>query len=116
MQHIRTNTTKYSINQKSYLLVEFNDFAIPPNMDGALHDLQLLGLSPVITHPERNRLIRTQPERLKGWLRQGCYVQITAQSFLGGFGETARKRAEEWLDQEMVHFVASDTQTSHAGL
>ncbi len=108
LQDIRTNTTKYSINQKSYLLVEFNDFAIPPNMDGALHDLQLLGLSPVITHPERNRLIRSQPERLKGWLRQGCYVQITAQSFLGGFGETARKCAEEWLDQEMVHFVASD--------
>jgi protein-tyrosine phosphatase len=108
MQDIRTHTTKYTINQKSYLLVEFNDFAIPPNMDETLHELHLLGLSPIITHPERNALIRSQPERLRRWLLQGCYVQVTGQSLSGSFGGTARKYSEEWLDQEMVHFVSSD--------
>src|ERR1700730_4912385 len=45
---------KYTINQKNYLLVEFADFAIPPSMDDTLHELHLAGLSPIITHPERN--------------------------------------------------------------
>jgi protein-tyrosine phosphatase len=108
LQDIRTNLTKYTLNQKNYLLVEFADFAIPPGMDDALHNLQLLGLSPIITHPERNRLICSQPERLRGWLHQGCTVQITAQSLLGRWGEGTKKQVEEWLDREMVHFFASD--------
>jgi protein-tyrosine phosphatase len=108
LQDIKTNTAKYTINQKNYLLVEFADFAIPPTAEDTLHQLHLLGLSPIITHPERNRLIRSQPERLRGWLHQGCYVQITAQSLLGRWGETIKKQAEEWLDQDLVHFFASD--------
>ena len=108
LEAIRTSPTKYTINQKRYLLVEFADFAIPPTAEEALHGLQLLGLSPIITHPERNRLIRSQPQRLWGWLRQGCYIQVTAQSLLGKWGESIQKQAEEWLDQRIVHFFASD--------
>jgi protein-tyrosine phosphatase len=42
------------------------------------------------------------------WLHQGSYVQITAQSILGRFGSAAQKRAEQWLDEDRVHFIASD--------
>lgn len=108
LDRIRSSPTSYSINQKRYLLVEFAEFAIPPAAEEALHRLQLLGLSPIITHPERNRLLRSQPKRLCGWVRQGCYIQLTAQSLLGGWGESARKQVEDWLDQKMVHFFASD--------
>lgn len=108
LQDLRGNPAKYTINQKNYLLVEFADFSIPPGTDDTLHQLLLLGVSPIITHPERNRLIRSKPEMLRKWLRQGCYVQITAQSLLGGFGESTQKQAKEWLEQDMVHFFASD--------
>jgi protein-tyrosine phosphatase len=108
LEAIRTDPTKYAINQKRYLLVEFADFAIPPTTEETLHGLQLLGLSPIITHPERNQLIRSQPQRLWGWLRQGCYIQLTAQSLLGKWGESTQKQVEEWLDQKIVHFFASD--------
>ena len=112
LEKIRSWPKKYSINHKRYLLVEFADFAIPPTAEEALHGLQLLGLSPIITHPERNRLICSQPQRLWGWLKQGCYVQVTAQSLLGKWGEAARKQVESWLDQGMVHFFASDAHNS----
>jgi protein-tyrosine phosphatase len=105
---LRVNPAKFTINQKNYLLVEFADFSIPPGTDETLHQLLLLGISPIVTHPERNRLIRSKPEMLRRWLRQGCYVQITAQSLLGGFGESTQKQAVEWLDLDMVHFFASD--------
>ncbi len=108
LQDIKTNTSKYTINQKNYLLVEFADFSIPPTVEDTLHQLHLLGLSLIITHPERNRLIREKPERLRRWLHQGCYVQITAQSLLGRWGDGTRKQVEEWLDMDIVHFFASD--------
>jgi protein-tyrosine phosphatase len=108
LQDIQTNVAKYTLNQKNYLLVEFADFAIPPNIDDTLHTLQLLGLYLIITHPERNGLIRHQPEKLWRWLRQGCYVQVTAQSLLGKFGKDTAKLLMSWLDDERIHFVASD--------
>lgn len=108
LQEIRENSARFTLNQKNYLLVEFADYSIPPSLDQALHQLQLTGLHPIVTHPERNPLIRAQPERLFTWLRQGCYAQITAQSLLGKFGSSAQERSEQWLDAGAVHFVASD--------
>jgi protein-tyrosine phosphatase len=98
----------YCINQKNYLLVEFNEFSIPPVMDQTLHELQLAGIHPIITHPERNSILRTNPDRLAKWVRCGCFAQITAGSLLGVFGDSARQDAEHWLAQGCVHFVASD--------
>src|SRR5580658_4516007 len=108
LQDVQKNPAKYTLNQKNYLLIEFADFAIPPNIDDTLHLLQLLGLQPIITHPERNGLIRHQPDKLWRWLRQGCLVQVTAQSLLGRFGQSTAKVVMEWLDKERIHFVASD--------
>jgi len=108
LQDVHMNPTRYTINQKSYLLVEFADFAIPPNIDETLHRLQLARLWPVITHPERNGLIRARPERLHRWIHQGCYVQVTAQSLLGGFGQRTQRVVEAWLEEGRIHFIASD--------
>jgi protein-tyrosine phosphatase len=108
LQDIRLEPERYTLNQKNYLLVEFADFSIPPSMDQALHELQLAGLTPVITHPERNPLIRAKPERLVKWLQQGCYAQVTAGSLLGRFGKSAKESAMKWLEDGAVHFLASD--------
>jgi protein-tyrosine phosphatase len=108
LQDIRHDSWRYTLNQKNYLLIEFADFAIPPSLDHALHELQLTGITPIVTHPERNPLIRTQPQRLDTWLRQGCYAQVTAQSVLGRFGATAEAAAKKWINEGRVHFLASD--------
>jgi protein-tyrosine phosphatase len=108
LQHIKQDSTLFTLNQKNYLLVEFAAFSIPASLDHALHELQLAGLHPIVTHPERNPLIRAQPERLYKWLGQGCYAQITAQSLWGKFGKSAQEMAEQWLRAGAVHFIASD--------
>jgi protein-tyrosine phosphatase len=108
LRDLQKNPQKYTINQKSYLLIEFDDLVIPPRLDDMMHTMHLMGLSPIITHPERNPTLRTKPERLYRWLHQGSYVQITAGSLLGRFGNAAQGRAEEWLDADRVHFVSSD--------
>lgn len=108
LQDASENPAKYTLNQKNYLLVEFANYAIPPAIEDTLHRLHLSGIQPIITHPERNGLIRSEPARLDGWLRQGCYVQVTARSLLGRFGPAAQRAAELWLETNRIHFFASD--------
>lgn len=105
---VKKDAPPFCINQKNYLLVEFNEFSIPASMDYTLHDLQLAGLRPIITHPERNRILRSQPERFTKWVRLGCYVQITGGALTGNFGDSARLHAIRWVGEGLVHFVASD--------
>jgi protein-tyrosine phosphatase len=108
MTALREDAPRFCINQKNYLLVEFNEFSIPPAMDHTLHELQLAGLQPVITHPERNAILRTRPERLKQWVEHGCYVQVTANSLTGTFGPGAMDDGWRWIAEGLIHFVASD--------
>src|SRR5256885_3249269 len=75
----RKNAPHYCINQRDYLLLEFNEFSIPPSMDQTLYSIQLAGVQPVITHPERNGILRSRPERLKKWVRQGCFAQVRSE-------------------------------------
>jgi protein-tyrosine phosphatase len=105
---IRQDPRPYCLNQHDYLLVEFNEFSIPPSMDQTLHELQLAGLRPVITHPERNGILRTRPERLQQWVRHGSFVQLTAGSLAGVFGPGPQQDAWSWLARGFVHFICSD--------
>ena len=105
---VRKHPVPFCINQKDYLLVEFNEFSIPPAMDQTLHELQLAGLRPIITHPERNPILRSQPDRLLHWVRLGCFAQITAGSLSGVFGPGAKADAWSWMTRGLIHFVSSD--------
>jgi protein-tyrosine phosphatase len=105
---LREDARRFCINQHDYLLVEFNEYSIPPSMDQTLHEIQLLGLRPVITHPERNAILRLQTERLAKWVRLGCFIQVTAGSLTGVFGPGAQKNSLRWLADGLVHIVASD--------
>jgi protein-tyrosine phosphatase len=100
--------TKYTINHLRYLMVEFSDLSIPRTIGQVLERMMGVGITPIITHPERNGLLMADWERLTEWIHAGCLLQVTAQSFLGRFGKLARNAAFELMSRRMVHFVASD--------
>jgi protein-tyrosine phosphatase len=114
LESLRENARPYCINQRNFLLVEFSEFSIPPAMDQALHEMQLAGLQPVITHPERNGILRSQPERLKKWVRQGCFAQVTGGALTGGFGAGSQQNALRWIAEGLIHFVASDAHNTRS--
>ena len=99
---------KYSIGHRGYLLVEFADNMVPKTMDSIFSRMLAAGLRPIVTHPERNPLLRKKLPELELWVQQGCLIQITAQSFLGRFGRSAKSASDELMERGLVHFLASD--------
>jgi protein-tyrosine phosphatase len=108
LEALRADALPFCINQRNYLLVEFSEFSIPPTMNHTLHDLQMMGLRPVITHPERNAILQAQPGRLAAWVQIGCFAQVTAGALTGSFGPKSREDALRWIGEGLVHLVASD--------
>ena len=99
---------KYTINQQRYLLVEFSELLIFKNTEDIFARLRDAGMTPIVTHPERNGLLRQRVENIARWVDQGARVQVTAQSLTGTFGQRAREFSRELLDRRLVHVVASD--------
>ncbi len=102
------NQKRYSINGTRYLLIEFSDYGIPPNVGELLFQFTSRGMVPIVTHPERNALLVRRPEKILGLVDAGALVQVTANSITGFWGEKARSVAEWLLAQGAVHVVASD--------
>ncbi len=102
------NRRHFTINRTPYVLVEFDDHFIPEQIDQVFYELQVAGLTPILTHPERNSVFRRKPDLLYHWVTRGCLVQVTAQSYTGGFGGEAQRFAQLWLERNLIHFFASD--------
>lgn len=102
------NRTRYSINSTEYLLIELPDFNIPTRLDEVLYSMRVAGLTPILTHPERNATLQRTPERIQEWLASGLLVQVTAGSVTGNFGGKAKSMAWNLLRSGSVHFLATD--------
>ncbi len=102
------NPARYSINGTQYLLIEFSDYGIPPNVAELLLHFTNHGLVPIVTHPERNPLLVRRPEKILEMIDAGALIQVTANSITGFWGEKARSISEWLLAQGFVHVIASD--------
>src|SRR6202012_3662688 len=83
IQEAKVDPGKYSINGLGYLLVEIPDYGISPGLTEIFYQLQLAGLTPILTHPERNPTLQSDRPRMMEWLRGGVLVQVTAGSVMG---------------------------------
>ncbi|MEQ1884597.1 MAG: CpsB/CapC family capsule biosynthesis tyrosine phosphatase [Bryobacteraceae bacterium] len=108
IQDALANPRKYTINNSRYLLVEFSDLLIFRNTADIFARMIEAGMTPIITHPERNPLLCQRLPELTTWCEAGALIQVTGQSFGGRFGRRAAEFARTLMDRGLVHFVASD--------
>ena len=95
-------------NTGKYLLVEFPMLEIPHYTDQVFFELQILGITPVLAHPERNKGLVDEPERILDWANKGVLFQLNIRSLSGHYGPQARQLAEILLRSDLIHFVGSD--------
>lgn len=96
------------LNRSRYLLLEFPPGEVPPAAKAVFHELVLMGVTPVVAHPERSRFFASDPQELEALVAQGAVAQITAGSLLGDFGERPQAACEEFFRRRLVRLVASD--------
>jgi protein-tyrosine phosphatase len=108
LQLVLAHPERYTIAGSRYLLVELSDFSIPVQIGDCFLKLGDLGVTAVITHPERNAILRRAPQRLIEWVELGCVVQVTANSLTDFWGHRVARVARWLLEHEAVHVLATD--------
>ena len=108
LQDAFANPSRYVIGKTHYLLVEFSNYGVPQNTTDSFHKLGDRGITVVITHPERNPILRENLQRVVEWAEQGCVIQMTGSALTGFWGERTRRAAEWLLESHAVHVLATD--------
>ena len=93
---------------KKYMLLELPSQAIPNGVKDEIFSLKLNGITPIITHPERNAIIQHDLGILYDMVSMGAMSQVTAMSITGDFGVFVKKVVEIMLKKRLVHIIASD--------
>ena len=91
-----------------FILVELPSQTIPRGIENEIFSLKINGITPIITHPERNTTIQHDLETLYELIRIGAMSQIEAMSITGDFGGAALGCAERLLTYRLAHVIASD--------
>lgn len=100
---------QFLIEGTRYLLIELNNFSVPPRFEQLLFRMTAENqIVPILTHPERHPLLQRHPEQIARWVESGCLVQITANSLDGYWGRRAKDVAVWLLKQRLVHIIATD--------
>lgn len=102
-----------TLNGTSYALIEFSMNTPYKEIHKALSDVLRLGITPVVAHIERYHALENEEKRVQELINMGCYIQINSSSVLKPklFGDKykfMKKRAQYFLDRDLVHFIASD--------
>jgi protein-tyrosine phosphatase len=108
LQDVLARPEWYLIEDSHCLLIELSNYSIPANVEESFSQLGDKGITPVITHPERNPILQQTPQRVLRWVEMGCAVQVTASALTGAWGQRAWRTAEWLLQRDAVHVLASD--------
>ncbi len=90
------------------VLLEFYDSSFPLRVDQLLSQLQRRGLTPVIAHPERYRVVWDRPSVLDRLLDAGAVALLDVAALVGKYGRQPQRCAERLLESESYLAACSD--------
>lgn len=100
-------------DQRKHVLLELPHELYFP-LEGVLDDLRRIGMTGILSHPERNQGLLKQTDAVESLVDMGCLMQVTASSVIGGMGPAAQQMADWMLEEGLVHFLATDAHGSKA--
>lgn len=103
------NQELLSVNNTQYLLVEFPMEETPQNICRRIAEIQKMGYTIVLAHPERYLSIQREPELAYYLEEENCILQINANSLLGQFGIEGKRLSRQMLMDGIVGVIATDS-------
>src|SRR5471030_251462 len=110
---IMENDVPYYAEGDGYkiMLLEFPHDMIPAGSQQFVAKLLSMKIRPLIAHPERNKTVMNDVDRIRPFVDMGCWLQVTAGSLAGSFGKPAKQVALQLLEDELIWVVATDAHT-----
>ncbi|HEM5083785.1 TPA: tyrosine protein phosphatase [Streptococcus suis] len=108
-----------TLNGSRYILLEFSMNTPWKEIQEAVNEVTLLGLTPVLAHIERYDALAFHAERVEELIDKGCYTQVNSNhvlkpTLIGDRAKEFKKRTRYFLEQDLVHCVASDMHNTGA--
>lgn len=103
----------FSMNNSKYILMEFSPINFPKNIEDVIYEIKIRGYIPIIAHAERYKQVQEDVNIVLDCIKEGALIQVNASSILGKNGEKVEDTSKKLLDNNMVHFVATDAHSSN---
>jgi Capsular polysaccharide biosynthesis protein len=97
-----------TMGNNNYMLIEFHPQIIPNDHRKILFELKMLGVTPIIAHPERYNKVQKDINIVHSWLEAGCLIQVDGGSILGYLGHKAKIASETIIKQNWCQILGSD--------
>lgn len=97
-----------SLNDTSYVLIDFTEDEEERIITRALNQLINAGWAPVLAHVERYRSLYGRLDIIQNYMTNGVVIQMDSQSVLGQFGFGMKRQSVRLLKRQMVDVIASD--------
>lgn len=103
----------WCLNKTNYILLEFSSKITWQQMNEAIRNILLKGLTPVLAHIERYDVLAYNADYVKDLIALGCYTQVNSSHALphkwfNDSKKELKKRVRYFLNNRLVHCVASD--------
>ena len=98
----------HTMNGSRYVLVEFNVNLEYGKIAQAVKKLTMKGYYPILAHVERYACLYKKAELIEELIHMGAYIQINAETLLGGMFDGYKKYCFKLLANDLVHFLGSD--------
>ena len=98
----------WCINDKKYMLIELPMNQFPIYTEEVFYELRILGVTPILAHPERNIEIIKDENLLVNLVNQGALAQMNSGSLRGKYGEKVEEFSRHLVKRNLIHVFGSD--------
>lgn len=95
-------------SEKGMVLIEFSLHQKRMGLEDTVFKLQMEGYDVILAHPERYPYYDAHDDNLEQFKEQGVYLQVNILSLDGFYGESAQKKAFEYIENGWVEFLGTD--------
>ena len=68
----------------------------------------MCGVVMIVAHPERYANMASNVDLIESWRDAGAYIQVNAGSFVGQYGNTARRLVWSIVERGLADYICSD--------